>query len=68
MYISKIDDLIDKIIDDFYVAIILKDKNLAKILKEPNFVKYQKEILPQIPHASSKLLRNKPFFLSRCKR
>ena len=44
MYISKIDDLIDKIIDDFYVNIILNNKNLINILKEPNFVKYQKDI------------------------
>lgn len=44
MYISKIDDLIDNVIDDFYVNIILKDKDLIKIFKEPNFVKYQAEI------------------------
>lgn len=44
MYISKIDDLIDNVIDDFYVKIILKDKSLAKFLKEPNFVKFQAEI------------------------
>jgi truncated hemoglobin YjbI len=44
MYINKIDDLIDNVIDDFYVNIILKDKNLSKIFKEPNFVKYQKDI------------------------
>lgn len=44
MYISKIDDLIDNVIDDFYVNIILKDKDLIKIFKEPNFVKYQAEL------------------------
>lgn len=44
MYISKIDDLIDNVIDDFYVNIILKDKDLTKIFKEPNFVKYQSDI------------------------
>lgn len=44
MYINKIDDLIDNVIDDFYVNVILKDKDLAKIFKEPNFVKYQQEI------------------------
>lgn len=43
MYISKIDDLIDKVIDDFYLN-ILSDKILPKILKEVNFVKFQKEI------------------------
>jgi hypothetical protein len=44
MYISKIDDLIDKVIDDFFTQVILTDKNLIKIFKEMNFVKYQKEI------------------------
>jgi hypothetical protein len=44
MYISKIDDLIDNVIDDFYVSVILKDKQLIKIFKEPNFVKFQAEI------------------------
>jgi hypothetical protein len=44
MYINKIDDLIDNVIDNFYVNIILKDKDLVKIFKEPNFVKYQSEI------------------------
>ena len=43
MYISKIDDLIDKVIDDFYLN-ILSDKTLPKIFKEVNFVKFQKEI------------------------
>jgi hypothetical protein len=44
MYINKIDDLIDKVIDDFYSNIVLKDKLLPKIFKEPNFIKYQKDI------------------------
>lgn len=44
MYINKIDDLIDKVIDDFYSNVILADKILPKILKEINFVKFQKEI------------------------
>lgn len=44
MYINKIDDLIDKVIDDFYVSIIEKNEILLKIFSEPNFVKYQKEI------------------------
>lgn len=43
MYINKIDDLIDKVIDDFYLNII-SDKILPKIFKEINFVKFQKEI------------------------
>jgi hypothetical protein len=44
MYIDKIDDLIDRIIDDFYITVILTDKNLNKIYDEVNFVKYQKII------------------------
>lgn len=44
MYINKIDDLIDKVIDDFYYSVILKHKDISKILKEQNFVKFQKEI------------------------
>ncbi|AYV75748.1 MAG: hypothetical protein Terrestrivirus3_17 [Terrestrivirus sp.] len=46
MYINKIDDLLDKIIDDFYTNIVIKDKNkrLSKLLEEQNFVKYQKDI------------------------
>ena len=44
MYINKIDDLIDKIIDDFYLNIVTKDSLLSKLLKEANFVKFQKEI------------------------
>lgn len=44
MYINKIDDLIDKVIDDFYINVILEKKELEKIYKETNFVKYQKEI------------------------
>lgn len=44
MYINKIDDLIDKAIDDFYVSVILEQKDLEKLYKETNFVKYQKEI------------------------
>lgn len=44
MYINKIDDLIDKIIDDFYGRIILKEQKILKITKEINFVKYQSDI------------------------
>jgi hypothetical protein len=39
MYINKIDELIDKIIDDFYNKV-----DFSKILTEANFVKYQAEI------------------------
>ncbi len=44
MYINKIDELIDNIIDDFYNTVILKDKNFSKFLKEPNFVRFQPQI------------------------
>lgn len=44
MYINKIDDLIDKIIDDFFVNVIKKNKTINNICGEPNFVKFQKEI------------------------
>ena len=43
MYLSKIDDLLDKIIDDFY-STISSNKSFGKIISEINFVKYQKEI------------------------
>lgn len=44
MYINKIDDLIDKILDDFYKTVIMKNKDFVKIIKESNFVKFQPEI------------------------
>ena len=44
MYIDKIDDLIDKILDDFYATIILEDKRFKLFLQEMNFVKYQSDI------------------------
>jgi len=44
MYINKIDDLLDRVIDDFYNTVIIKDKIFKKLLNEVNFVKYQKEI------------------------
>lgn len=44
MYINKVDDLIDKVIDEFSTQVILSDKRIKSILKEPNFVKYQKDI------------------------
>lgn len=43
MYINKIDDIIDKVIDDFYNSVFTNEKN-DKLLSEINFVKYQKEI------------------------
>lgn len=44
MYINKIDDLIDKVIDDFYSTVILSDNRISKIMNEINFVKYQSDI------------------------
>jgi len=44
MYLNKIDDLIEKILNDFNATILTKNKAFEKIIKEPNFVKYQKEI------------------------
>ncbi len=44
MYINKIDDLIDKVIDDFNSTVILSDNRIDKFLKEINFVKYQSDI------------------------
>jgi len=42
-YINKIDDLIDKIINDFY-NYLTEQKIINDILNEQNFVKYQKDI------------------------
>lgn len=44
MYINKIDDLIDRIIDDLYTVIVLKNKKFEKLKDETNFTKSQKEI------------------------
>ena len=44
MYINKIDDLIDKVIDDFNSTVILSDNRIEKFLKENNFVKYQSDM------------------------
>lgn len=43
MYINKIDQLIDTVIDDFYNKTINKT-NMQKYIEEVNFVKYQLEI------------------------
>ena len=44
MYINKIDDLIDKIMDEFYSSIILKNDLIKKIYNEKTCIKYQREI------------------------
>jgi hypothetical protein len=43
MYINKIDELLDIVIDDFYNVNIL-DNKFDVMLKEKNFVKYQLDI------------------------
>lgn len=43
MYINKIDELLDKILDDFY-KFLNKDSKFSKIKKEDNFVRYQSDI------------------------
>lgn len=44
MYINKVDDLIDRIIDDFYTVIIMKNKKFDKLKEELNFIKSQKDL------------------------
>lgn len=44
MYINKIEELLDKIINNFYFSVIKTNKELKPILEEKNFVKYQKKI------------------------
>lgn len=44
MYINKIDELIDTLIDDFYSFLTNKNKTFQLVTKEENFVKYQSEI------------------------
>jgi hypothetical protein len=43
MYINKIDELIEKVIDDLYL-LLLENKTFSTILKDPDFIKFQKEI------------------------
>lgn len=44
MHIEKIDNFIDKIINDYFENIFLSSNEFDKIFKEANFIKYQKEI------------------------
>jgi hypothetical protein len=45
MYINKVDDIIDKVIDEFSVKIIMNNKIIkVNLIKEQNFIKYQKDI------------------------
>lgn len=44
MYINKIDELIDTIINDFYLTVVSENTAFQKILKETDYIKYQKDI------------------------
>jgi hypothetical protein len=44
MFVNKVEDLMDKIFDDFYTNIILKNKLFKKLKNELNFIKYQNDI------------------------
>lgn len=44
MYINKVDDLLDRVIDDFYTNTVLKNKKIEKIKEDSNFTKSQREI------------------------
>jgi hypothetical protein len=44
MYITKIDDLIDRIIEDFYTTVISKNKKFDTLKESINFIKLQKDI------------------------
>lgn len=49
MYLSEIDDILDKTLDKFMYSWILENKSKEiidyfKLIKEPNFIKYQKDI------------------------
>jgi len=44
MYINKVDDLIDRVIDDFYTVAVLKNKTMEKMKDDLNFIKSQREI------------------------
>ncbi len=44
MYIDKIDDFVDKLLDDLFFSVFQNTKNIDSIIKEKNFVKYQSEI------------------------
>jgi len=55
MYINKIDDIIDNVLDDFFKTINSYQTLLNKILNEMNFVKYQKEINKIMSDFTSKI-------------
>lgn len=43
MYINKIDEIVDNVLDDFYNKVV-KEKDTKTYFNEVNFVKYQKEV------------------------
>lgn len=50
MYISEIDDILDKTLDKFMYLWVLENKNkeiidYVKLIREPNFVKFQKKLM-----------------------
>ena len=58
MYISEIDDILDKTLDKFMYLWILDNKNkeiinYTKLIKEPNFIKFQREINVLIEYSIS---------------
>lgn len=44
MYITKVEDLIGRVIDDFYSVVILNNQKIERIKKEVNFIKSQREL------------------------
>lgn len=44
MYINKIEELLDKIINNFYFTVVKDNKELKQIFDEKNFVKFQKKL------------------------
>ena len=44
MYINKIDELIDNILDDFYKRTIINNEVIKNIIKDPMFAKYTHQI------------------------
>jgi hypothetical protein len=41
MYISQIDNYLDKVVDDFFVRFVKKNKDFKTYAKDANFIKYQ---------------------------
>ena len=54
-YVETIDNMVDKILEDYFIDIIEKNKEFLMIVEDPNFVKYQKEINGYFVEYSKKL-------------